>query len=338
MIRALKTGIYQLLAVSALVWVVQAGAQTAVGPITAGTSSMGQPYHERGDASMMHNGLQAPIPEDLAKLALAPGFLVGLNVMDEPDLQGSYRVDASGDLDLPVLGSLKVAGMTPPVLARDIRDRLLKGRFLKDPQVTVNVLEYTAPDVTILGEVISPGRYPLLAPHSLTQVLALAGGLNALAGDTVEILPGGDGPKVPVTVHYSKDSGVDEGTTTTIHPGDTIRVQRAGIVYVLGAVIRPGGYLMQEGGTLNILQAISLASGPSPIANTGTIHILRPRDDGSTIDIPLSYSRLVKGKTAPVLLQAKDMVYVPSSKVKAALTSTQALINSTASAAIYAVH
>jgi len=307
-----------------------------VTPNSGGRASAVQPYAPRADASAAaRSATLSPVPEDIEKLALAPGFLIGLNVLDEPDLAGSYRVDQDGNVILPVLGTLHVAGLTGTQANALIRQKLIDDGELKNPQVTLNMLEYTVPQVTILGEVVSPGKYPLLTGHSLEDVLALAGGPNSLAGNEVEITRASARNVAPTTVHYSRETNLIAASEATVNPGDLVRVKRAGIVYVMGAVMRPGGYVMQEDGTLNVMQAISLASGTTPSANTGTLHILRPNDDGSVLDIPLSYSRLMHGKTAPIVLQAKDVVYVPTSKFKAVFTNSSALLSSVASATIY---
>jgi len=112
-------------------------------------------------------------------------------------------------------------------------------------------------------------------------------------------------------------------------------VPRAGIVYVLGAVNRPGGYLMQEDGKLDAAQALSLAFGTVIQAKTGDIHIIRRRTDGTYVEFPLNYKDMVNGKTTPPQLQAQDIVYVPMSKIKATLTDATGVISAATSAAIY---
>ena len=102
------------------------------------------------------------VPEDFAKLTLAPGFLVSLNVLDDTDMAGAFRIDQNGDINVPVLGTMHVAGGTVSQARVQIRKKLLDDQILKDPQVNLTVLEYTAPEVTIVGEVTSPGKYPLL--------------------------------------------------------------------------------------------------------------------------------------------------------------------------------
>jgi polysaccharide export outer membrane protein len=118
-----------------------------------------------------------------------------------------------------------------------------------------------------------------------------------------------------------------------VMPGDTLTVRRAGVVYVLGAVNRPGGYLMQENGDLNVTQAIALAWGTGLQASVGTIRLIRKVPDGKVLEIDIPLGEIQKGKQAPPRLQAEDVLYVPVSKFKMVLSS--ALLTSAATAAIY---
>jgi polysaccharide export outer membrane protein len=121
-----------------------------------------------------------------------------------------------------------------------------------------------------------------------------------------------------------------------VQPGDTVVVPRAGIVYVLGGVNRPGGYVMQEDGKLDVAQALSLAYGTSINAAVGSIRVVRKQPDGSLQTIPISYPKITSGKEKPIMLQAEDIVYVPISKIKSVLSA--GLAASTSSAAIYTMH
>jgi polysaccharide biosynthesis/export protein len=291
---------------------------------------------DQPDTSEMRTSGLMVVPEDFAKLKLAPGFLLSLNVLDDPDLVGTFRIDQHGDLSLPILGTMHVAGETVSDARVQIQNVLLKNQILKDPQVNLTVLEYTVPEVTIMGEVASPGRYPLLVSRSLVDVLALAGGPTLTAGNQVQITRGSADAQ-PILVDYSRATDPQEVSKVMVDPGDAVFVKRAGIVYVLGAVNRPGGYVMQEEGTLNVLQAISLANGTAIAANTGTIHLLRRNDQGSVVDTPLSYKKLVRGQTGDVQLHARDIVYVPTDKIKAIFSNGSSILAAASSASIYAV-
>lgn len=325
--------------------VAQAGTRQMPGQQMPGSSTLSSSAAAVGQsrsnsAATMQSSALMMVPEDFAKLTLAPGFLVSLNVLDDADMGGAFRVDQNGDIDVPVLGTMHVAGETISQARVEIRRRLLEDQILKDPQVNLAVLEYTAPQVTIVGEVTSPGKYPLLAPRTLVDVLALAGGTTLTAGNEIQITRGGaNGKPIPESdlVHYSRATDPDTVKQAIVDPGDTVLVKRAGIVYVLGAVVRPGGYVMQEEGTLNVLQAISLANGTALAAKTGTIYLLRRNADGSEVDIALPYKKLIRGQSAEVQLQAKDVLYVPTSQVKAIFSNGSSILASAASASIYAV-
>jgi polysaccharide export outer membrane protein len=275
------------------------------------------------------------VPQDIAILKLAPGFLLNLNVLDDPDFSGNYRVNERGGITVPVLGNLHVAGETTTEVEDQIRKQLLNRQILNDPQVTVNLVEYTAADVNIIGEVSSPGKYPLLTPRNLIDVLALAGGTTLLAGNEIRITSIGNHEE-PVSVHYARGSDPKTIEKVVVHPGDTVQVKRAGIVYVLGAVTRPGGYVMQEDGTLSVLQAISLANGTSPAASTKKIYLLRRNPDGTGVDMTLLYKGMTQGKYSDVKLQATDVLFVPTSTLKSVFINSQSVLSAAASASIYA--
>lgn len=294
-----------------------------------GILSSGQ--HATGSAKNAGGG-PGVVPDGFANLKIAPGYLLTLEVIDDSDFDGSYRVDDKGNIAIPSLPLIHVAGDTVAEAREELRKAFLSAQLLKNPRLNLTIQEYTAPQVTILGEVLSPGKYPLLTPRNLVEVLALAGGETVNAGDKVEITHS-DG--TAENVDYKRSTNAKSMAAVDIRPGDTVQVTRAGIVYVTGAVNRPGGFIMQEDGTLNLLQAISLASGTSPLARTATVYVLRKQKDGSTVYIALPYQKIVKGKSADVQLQATDIIYVPTSKLKSIYQSTQFIIDSAATSAIY---
>jgi polysaccharide export outer membrane protein len=278
----------------------------------------------------------AQVPTDFAKLRLAPGFLLNLNVLDDSDFSGNFRVDEQGDIEFPVLGTLHVTGKTISEVRVQIRERLLESRILQNPQVELLVLEYSAPEVTIIGEVTSPGKYPLLASRKLAEVLALAGGTTSAAGNEVLLTRAGTDTE-SLLVNYSRAASPNAIENVIVHPGDTVQVKRAGIVYVLGAVTRPGGYVMQEDGSLNILQAISLANGTTIAASIDTIHLLRRNADGTEVDIPVKFKKMQYGKSNEVQLRPSDVIFVPTSKVKSTFIYGEGIFTAAAAATVYAV-
>jgi polysaccharide export outer membrane protein len=311
--------------------VAQVGMQQSTGSESGTATGRSRPEAAAGTRG---SGL-TEVPADFAQLKLAPGFLLSLNVLDDSDFTGTFRVDQEGDVALPILGTLHVGGESVPEARAQIRGVLLEEKILKDPQVDLSVLEYSAPEVTIIGEVANPGKYPLLISRKLVDVLALAGGATVMAGNEIQITSGNLDAE-PVLVHYSRATNPKAIEGVLVHPGDTVQVKRAGIVYVLGAVNRPGGFVMQEEGTLNLLQAISLANGTTLTASTGAIYLLRRNVDGTEVDIALPFNKIQHGQSADVQLRATDVLYVPTSKIKSILTFSQGILAAAATATIYA--
>ena len=307
-------------------------AQQTVG----GTSSFDQKPGLSGNTGRRQ--LSSPlsvIPEDFAKLKLAPGFLLSMEVYDTPELSSDLRVDAGGNVTIPMIGKVHVQGETVPEVAAAIQKLLFDGKILNNPQVTINIVQYAAENVTVIGEVHNPGRVQLIAPHTLAEVIAEAGGETEYAGSSVEILRPDPvtAHTSTVTVHYSRNNADSSVGQFMVMPGDTLTVRRAGIVYVLGAVNRPGGFVMQENGKLDVTQAIALAYGTAPQASIGTIRLIRKIEDGKVREIDIPLGEIQRGKQASPPLLAEDVLYVPVSKMKTALSS--ALLTSAATAAIY---
>jgi polysaccharide export outer membrane protein len=274
------------------------------------------------------------VPEDFASLKLAPGFLVNVVVYDEPDFSGPARVDNEGNLHIAFLKPVHVGGATVAEAKGVIEKAFVDQGILKHPQVSVDVQQFATTTATVMGEVQTPGKVELLKPHSLLEVIGMTGGETTAAGNVIE-LKRADGDPPTKSYHYSRGGDAAEIRDVMVHPGDTVIVKRAGIVYVLGAVNRPGGYAMQEQGELNVAQAISLAQGLSLQAKVNGLRVVQKQTDGRTVEIPISYKKIMDGKEPPMLLAAGDIVYVPVSKMKTVLSSTTGLIGQTTAAAIY---
>ncbi len=277
------------------------------------------------------------VPEDFAGLKLAPGFLLNIQVYDEPDLSARVRVDNEGNIHLPFLKTLHVGGDTVAQAQRRIEDNFRGDGILKNPQITIDVEQFATTSVTVMGEVANPGKVELLAPHSLLDVIGMTGGETTLAGNEIELKrPNEDGDGMTTkTYHYSRGDDGSAIRGVMVRPGDTVMVKRAGIVYVLGAVNRPGGYAMQESGELNVAQAISLAQGLVLQAKVNGLRVVQHDASGNPIEVRVSYNKIMDGKEKPLQLAAGDIVYIPISKTKAVLSSTTTLIGQTASASIY---
>jgi polysaccharide export outer membrane protein len=319
-------------AVQVAILTLSGGAQSAVSGSSSFTPSVGV-THVGGKGPSNGSG-QGPVvvPKDFSELRIEPGDLLSVNVFDAPEFSNSYRVDPGGDLTLPLCGKVNLRGLTMTEAGKRLETALKEGQILTQPQVSVDVQQYASQYVTVSGEVGNPGRVTVFAPTRLSDVLTEAGGVTALASAHIRIQRGSDDAAPDVDLPYSRSQSNKEAAAFLVRPGDSVLVPRAGVVYVLGAVTHPGGYLMQEDGKLNVAEALALSGGTLLQANTGGLRVIRRNPDGTVLDFPLSYNAIAKGTQTPLALEPRDIVYVPISGLKTVLSST--LLGEAAYAAI----
>ena len=286
--------------------------------------------------SAQNTGPVSSVPEGFEHLTLAPGFLLQLEVYGVPEMSTQLRVDAEGNVTVPLIGPVAISGDTVPQAQAVLAKTFASREILKDPQVTLNVLQYPARSVSVIGEVQTPGRVALLAPEPLGDVLALAGGETIAAGNEIAVQHrGNNGETILRHIQFAQGGDPAILRSTIIEPGDTVLVQRAGIVYVLGAVNRPGGYLMVNGGSLNVVEAVSLAGGETLLSSTRWAVIVRRQgDDIKQIKVPLQ--KMEKGEAPTVALQVNDALYVPPSTWKSLVINGSNVLSAAAAASIYA--
>jgi len=173
-------------------------------------------------------------------LLISPGDSIHISVLDNPDLDQNARVTDAGEVPVQGIGNVKVASMSPGDAATAIHDRFVSAHFLNHPQVAVVVNQYATQNVTVIGEVRSPGAYPLSTPRPILDVVALGGGLNEIADRNILVERHGDQSN-PIPYIVSNDAGQAIKEQVLVNPGDTVVVPKAGIVYILGDVNRPRG-------------------------------------------------------------------------------------------------
>ena len=291
----------------------------------------------RRSASPTQSGVIA-VPEGFERLRLASGDLLQMDVYDTPEMSTLLRIDDQGDVAVPLIGSVHIGGATLPEAQRAIATMLVDKKILKSPQVTLNLLQYTAKSVSVVGEVQVPGRIQLLVPTPLGDVLALAGGETIAAGNDIEIEHRSEDGEI-ATQHVSYAAGDDASAlrSVMVNPGDTVHINRAGVIYVLGAVNRPGGYLMVNGGKLSVVQAVALAQGTTLQASTRFAVVVRPQKVGFVeFEVPLG--KMQMGEASPVQLELNDVLFIPTSTWKAVLINGSNVLSAATSAAIYNIH
>jgi polysaccharide export outer membrane protein len=270
-------------------------------------------------------------------LLIGPGDLLRITVLRESELDQKVRVLDSGEISLELAGNVPVQGLTPAEAAARIATRYRDGNFLLHPEVSVLVEEYATQNVTVLGQVAHPGTVRLAAPRTLIDVLSLAGGFNEFADRHIVVeRKARDGQPAERIRAYLPNRAEDAlNADILVRPGDTVLVPKAGIVYVLGDVAHPGGYVMQNDSKLSVLQAIALASGTSKTASERKARLVRTID-GRPLSINLPLRDMERGREPDVSLQANDIVYVPFSVMRNLSLGLANITTAASSALIYA--
>ena len=266
-------------------------------------------------------------------LVIGPGDEVEVTVYGAPDLSQHTRVNSEGKISMPLIGYVRLAGLSSSEAEEAIETQLRDGNVVKDPQVSVYVKEYTSSGISVVGEVTKPGVYSAVGPHRLFDILQSAGGLTERAAAKATISHRGD--ENPITVELSTDPVQMAGSNLELLPGDTLVVAKAGIVYVLGEVGKPGGYVLNSTGGVTVLRVVAAAGGPTRVASVGGTKMLRRTPSGlQELRVPLK--ELLHAKVADIPVQADDIIYVPSSRLKTAMNAG-ALLTTIGTAAIYRV-
>ena len=267
-------------------------------------------------------------------LTIGPGDMLHLKVLEAPELEQSSRVSDAGTLTLILGGKVQVAGLTPADAAIAIERVLVEGHYVLTPHVSVTTEQTATQNVTILGQVRTPGSYPIATPRPILDVLALAGGLNDLAQRKVTIQRRSTKERVDYVLSNSANAALD--ANVPVYPGDTVLVPKADVVYVLGDVNRPGGIaIVTNDSKLSLLQALSLAGGTPPNAVPSHSRLIRKQADGTHVELPLQLSAMQKGKEPDIPLQGDDIIYVPFSYARNMAVGAGSLVGATSSAAIY---
>ena len=267
---------------------------------------------------------------------IAPGDMLEISEVHSPDMRASVRVSEVGTVTLTLAGDVQVGGMGETAAAHAIERALIdRGMFLH-PQVTVLVTAYAGQDVSILGEVARPGIYTYTVHHCLLDLISMASGLTANAGRLVTIVHRND-PKTfrPVVLDPTGgDTSADHNPE--LLPGDTVQVSRAGLVYVVGDVVRPGGFPVDPVQTTTVVQALSLAWGPAQNAALTKGMLIREQQGSRTITT-LNLKRMLRGLDPDVPIRDRDILFVPDSMAKNLFNRTiESAIQSAVGVSIYA--
>jgi polysaccharide biosynthesis/export protein len=281
--------------------------------------------------------------------------VLDINVFEAQEMNREVRVSASGEISFPLLGAVRAAGLTPRELEMVLQE-LLHQKYMKDPHVGVFVHDMQSHPVSVMGAVRRPGVFQIRGSKTLLEVLSLAEGLADDAGEFAIILRGAALQDAPGSVAekavlaesleppnagklgapapaLKKDDSSSENVVQVnlkvllesrdprqnpvVYPGDIVKVTRAGIVYVVGAVQRPGGFAMKTNEKISVLQAIALSQGLTHTAAKGSARIIRTDEQsGARTETPIDLGKIFTGKVPDQMLGPKDIVFVPDSAAK----------------------
>jgi polysaccharide export outer membrane protein len=302
--------------------------------------------------------------------------LLSITVFEAPEMNTVLRVSASGDISMQLLGEVHALGLTPTEL-QGVLQGLLRSTYMRDPHVGVFIQELQSHAVSVVGAVKMPGVFQIRGPKSLLEVLSMAQGLAEDAGDTVsvdrsgeqsepdpssspvlktggapgtfqrhELLTKSDAPESLLSDRNAEIENInlksllgssDSIRKVLIHPGDVVKVSRAGIVYVVGEVNKPGGFVLQNNESISILQALALAQGTTHTSAIRETRIIRTDlATGKRTEIAVNLGKIFSGKRPDILLEPKDVVFVPNSAAKSVFyRGSEMAIQTAAGIAIY---
>jgi polysaccharide export outer membrane protein len=240
---------------------------------------------------------------------IGQGDLIRVEVFGTPEYSQDVRIDTSGVAHLNGIGDITLQDLNLADSATTVRLKLQQFKLMNDPQVTISIQEYISHGISLRGEFKSPGIYPVVGTRHLSDLLSITGGITEFSDGTARIRHG-NSPDIE-TISVWKDAD-----NVWLKPGDEITAVRAGLVYIVGNVARPGGFPLNR--PTSIVQALTLAQGLLPSTAENKVQVFRKKPGSDErIDISVRLHDILHGKIADFPLVAEDIVYIPGSPLKA---------------------
>lgn len=323
----------------------------------------------------LRRSLASSTPESqVADYRIGAQDLLEIKVFEAADLNRSLRVSASGEISFPLFGLVQAGGLTAQELQALLEFKLHK--YMKDPHVDVLVSSVESHPISVVGAVKKPGVFQVRGLKTVLEMLSSAEGLADDAGDDVIIMRGaglrtafaqgnsqpvGSGQQPPNEAAPAPDapSGGDDSNgsmqesvrvnlknlletgnprfNVTVYPGDIVNVPKSGIVYVVGEVKKPGGFVLKSNEKMTVLKAMALAEGLTPTSVKNRARIIRT-DAGGTekVEIPIDLGKILDGKAPDPDLKPADIVFIPNSTGKyAAYRGSEAAISAITSLLVF---
>ena len=255
--------------------------------------------------------------EDPADLLYMIGAkdLLKISVFNVPELNITVRVSEDGTITLPLIGNIKVEGMTKIGLEKHLSG-LLEQNYLKNAQVTIFIEEYQSKVVSVIGAVKKPDAYELLGDMTLLELLTMTGGLAENVSDRIIIIrkvPGGNNVSLTIKIDDLMLKG-DPKANIPLRPGDIVNIPVESYmnIYIFGEVKNPGHLKMLREGEISLLRAVAQAGGFTSRARKGSVMVKR-NVNGKEVEIRINIKSILKGKKKDFILQNNDIIHVPQS-------------------------
>ena len=315
MMRLLRHRAFVLLIAAAALCATECGlAQTPAAPSTMPAAAAAPPAAAAADQTSVAAALLYP-GEDFK---LAAGDLISVRVFQQADYQSTVRISADGTALLPFIGSVPLESLSVREAQALVADRLRAGQFYRDPEVIIEVLDTVHGTVIITGEL--QRVVPVATERSLREVLLTAGGLPATASHTIKIVR--QGLDEPIVVDLGTDLASSKTANIPVHPHDIIQISRASVVYVLGAFPHQGAVPLDQAQPLTLLQLAALSGGIYFEARYNDLRLIRTISKDGKPDrvlVPVDIKKVRDGKAPDPILQANDIVFLPTNEMKAAI-------------------
>jgi len=247
------------------------------------------------------------LAEDHPDYSLGPGDIMRIQVFQNPDLMTETRVSETGSITFPLVGTIEVGGLSIAAAEKKIAVALQSGGFVQQPQVNVILLQMRGNQVSVLGQVNKPGRFPLDTLSRVSDMLATAGGVTG-AGDDFVIVTGLRNGKpfrkvidIPA-LYLGEKFGEKSDEDIFLAGGDVIYVHRAPVFYIYGEAQRPGAYRIERG--MTVMQALAQGGGPTMRGSEWRLRLHRKNADGSVEKISPEMNDII---------QPSDIIYVRES-------------------------
>jgi polysaccharide export outer membrane protein len=278
------------------------------GPGAQNSSALNMPQTPTTDPAILYPAAR--------EVTLTDGDILTVRVLGPGDYAATVRVGADGRIQLPLIGSIAVEGLAVAAAEQLVAKDLSDGQFFVDPQVLLTLVEGPNAGVSIVGEMHAV--VPIAGQRRLLEVLAAAGSLPPTASHVLTI----DRPGVaqPIVVDLGSDPARSSLANIPVFPGDTIVVSRVGGIYVLGAFKSQGLVPLNGNTPVTLLQAAALSGGPLYQAEMKDLRIIRTTGNKRSL-VRVNYTRVLYGRDPDPILQADDILFLPTNSLKSAIAN-----------------